>query len=594
MMMRERQHLLTRKSGRVTATITAMLPSILLLVQILLLDIVLLKYWATALSFVPTTTTTTTTHHHRHHFHLPITTTRTTAVPLITASSLSSSSLKRRMTFFCTSSSAGILNDELDSRSSLSSSSSQTTSLNLIGRDNVGGAMGYNNNNNYNFTSEPFHVYIEDTDAYGIMYNSNYLRAYERALFLEYRTAASSGYSSNMNEKSDSINGINHILTNDDNDEHHPAWSIVAVGRQKFVSAPGLGEGLVIHGQLTATSVRSLRGDSNNVNDNINDDDELSPDQQRLSQSSTWTVWDMQVTSPDGNKVYNQVYGLVVASPPAWSTEGSASPLSSTSTFGTTTRRVGGTLATIQEYLPPDAIISRSGSATRNDGDKHDEDNKDDSSDVVVPGIPRQSVASAPSDSSSNSRSSTFPIHRDEMVHGATLARLPLRTILNYFERGRTNAFGGPNNLRRLQEDGIHAVVTSIRDISLIWTDRDIPTTRSDDDEEVNGLARMSMIYPESDCLRAGETIKVETITTVKRKGMILEMDQRIIRVGGKDNPSSTSVIAQGLVSLMMVDIETRRPTSKLPSWVQTMFEIDEEARREENGRGQPSRRLPQ
>lgn len=26
-------------------------------------------------------------------------------------------------------------------------------------------------------------VYIEDTDAYGVMYNSNYLRAYERALF---------------------------------------------------------------------------------------------------------------------------------------------------------------------------------------------------------------------------------------------------------------------------------------------------------------------------------------------------------------------------------------------------------------------------
>ena len=32
------------------------------------------------------------------------------------------------------------------------------------------------------FHSPSFHVYIEDTDAYGVMYNANYLRAYERAL----------------------------------------------------------------------------------------------------------------------------------------------------------------------------------------------------------------------------------------------------------------------------------------------------------------------------------------------------------------------------------------------------------------------------
>ena len=63
------------------------------------------------------------------------------------------------------------------------------------------------------FQSSPMQVYIEDTDAYGIMYNSNYLRCYDRAL---------------------------HATVD------HEGWAIVSVDRQKFAASPGLGQEFVI------------------------------------------------------------------------------------------------------------------------------------------------------------------------------------------------------------------------------------------------------------------------------------------------------------------------------------------------------------
>lgn len=65
------------------------------------------------------------------------------------------------------------------------------------------------------FTSPVMKVYIEDTDAYGVMYNANYLRSYERAL------AA--------------------IIPD-------PDWSVIHLTNQKFKSSPLLGGRFVVRG----------------------------------------------------------------------------------------------------------------------------------------------------------------------------------------------------------------------------------------------------------------------------------------------------------------------------------------------------------
>lgn len=379
------------------------------------------------------------------------------------------------------------------------------------------------------FTSAPFRVYIEDTDAYGIIYHSNYLRAYERVLFLE---AARSADNPANNDDGETTN-VSRFVRNGE------GWSIVAVGHQKFVSAPVLGEELVIHGQLVAASTRG-GGSRHTCPSSVptNGDCGANDNDVTAAAGGGWSVWNMQVTSLEGGRIYNLVTDLVLASPADLPT-----------LLG---GRVG-TFATVQQYLPPDAVAPKS----RSDPSRGDHDG--DGLDGGRGNSPRKSTPP---------HGNAFPVYRDE-VESHAFARLPLRTILNYFERGRTNAFGGPSNLRRLQQDdGIHAVVTSIRDFSLAWTHH----------AATDGQQERELIYPTARPVNGGEAIVVETTTAVKRKGMILEMNQSIklgTGGGGQDHPSST-VIAQGSVYLVMVDTESRRPTSKLPTWVQSMLSMDE------------------
>jgi acyl-CoA thioesterase FadM len=232
------------------------------------------------------------------------------------------------------------------------------------------------------FTSSPMRVYIEDTDAYGIIYYANYLRMFERALFAA----------------SHSTKELQSLLGN------NPNWSIVAVGHQKFVSSPILGSDVVIHGQLQKTIATS-------ENENPSNDHKEPP---RL-----WSVWNMEMRSPDGTKIYNVVTDLVVASDP-----------------------VVDNLMEVKDILPEGAL--EDGSLIKRD--------------TKTIGV---------------SWHDTFTIQRDELdAHSSGL--VPLRNTLSYFERGRTNTFGGPNNLQKMQEeDGILAVVTSVRGLSPVWGDVD-------------------------------------------------------------------------------------------------------------------------
>lgn len=99
--------------------------------------------------------------------------------------------------------------------------------------------------NRVSFKSPKFRVYIEDTDAYGVMYNSNYVRAYERAL-LRY-APLSDRSKNNANEK----------------------WILSSVHSQKFRSSPDLGEEYVIRGELFECDVDVQTWDLEMVTDDV-------------------------------------------------------------------------------------------------------------------------------------------------------------------------------------------------------------------------------------------------------------------------------------------------------------------------------------
>lgn len=267
------------------------------------------------------------------------------------------------------------------------------------------------------FRSPITKVYIEDTDAYGIMYNGNYLRSYDRALHL-------------------SVEALRQVEGN--------GWSIVSLGHQKFIASPALGADFIIQGSS-----------------------------KQQDDSSNLQTWDVKMTSPDGSTVFNVATELIICVPSKTNCTDNA--------FS----------------LPPIEPF----------------DVKETSSKVAI---------------------EQFVIHRDE-IDAHWEGHLPLRNVLNLFERSRSNLLGGPDSLQRLKAtDGILVVVTSISDCSLI-------------DENAS-------VYP-------GQEGVVETSFVIKRKGMIVECFQTLKSASG-------ARLAQAKISLMMISDASRRPTSKLPTWL--------------------------
>lgn len=289
------------------------------------------------------------------------------------------------------------------------------------------------------FVSPIMKVFIEDTDAYGIMYNGNYLRCYDRALHLS---------SCRIKDSERQVNESRRGVTME-----HEGWSIVSMGNQKFISSPVLGGEFVIQGSLKESS-------------------------EHLE------AWDMQMMSPDGTTIFNQVDDLKIAKPIK------------------NDEKETENIFSLQEILP--FVFNNA-------------------------------------ESGINSRDS-FTIYRDE-IDAHWTGHLPLRNVLNLFERSRTIAFGGPNELQRLQNDGILAVVTSIGDCSLI-------------DENIE-------VHP-------GQEVIVDTCCIIKRKGMIMEFYQTLESDCG-------SRLAQGKVTLMMINEASRRPTSKLPAWLKERMNLAED-----------------
>jgi hypothetical protein len=134
-----------------------------------------------------------------------------------------------------------------------------------------------------------------------------------------------------------------------------------------------------------------------------------------------------------------------------------------------------------------------------------------------------------------------FRLFRDEFdVHFPT--HIPLRNVLNLFERSRSNFLGGPDGLRKLQEEHrLLFVVTKVDDLCKF------PCV---EDGDVGA----------GSYLKAGQLVLVHTDFEVKRKGMIMEFYHTL--------KANNVPIAQATVSLMTLDADTFKPTSNLPDWL--------------------------
>lgn len=282
----------------------------------------------------------------------------------------------------------------------------------------------------YKFTSSPMKVFIEDTDAYGVVYNANYLKFYDRALHHQtMRMSQSASSSSPASSAISSSSGVGGNLMDD--------IMLVGAASQKFRSSPMLGDEYVIEGLLTDID-----------------------DQGRQ-------LWDFSMKRLDGRTTFHSAQGVLVTTRP-------------------------GSIP-----LPED----------------------------VKPYTTKSSPNEAAFDS--------FTAYRDEF-DPHSLSHLPLTSVLNHFERLRSNLLGGPKELKRLQEeDGIIFVVSKISDFYLLEHSR----------------PNASLI---------GESLTVKTTSEVKRGGMVTDLYQTIYTSTGER-------MAQGVVTLMTLDRDTFRPTSKLP-----------------------------
>jgi acyl-CoA thioesterase FadM len=296
------------------------------------------------------------------------------------------------------------------------------------------------------FASQPMQLYIEDTDAYGVMYNGNYIKSYERALH-EFHIQAKQV---NWNEQNSPTSfSLSVLLDRSD-------FILSHCTSHKFKSSPSLGSEYVIKGTMKQST------------DGVDSDD---------VQEETWSLEMVEYVDSemDRNDKCPKIYNTA------------------TVTISTPTKP--------SPYMSP----------------------------FVADKAPMLTKA--------------FTIHRDEFdVHmpGA----IPLTTALNLFERVRSDALGGPDKLRQMQEDdNIIWVVTSVDDLQID--------------------ARNS--------IRPGDNVLVSMYCTMKRNGMLVVCNQEL-RTTPINDDEDTIVLAKGTVTICAIDTIRGRPTSKIPDEVRALL----------------------
>lgn len=414
----------------------------------------------------------------------------------------------------------------------------------------AGGAAPPDDGDDTSFVSPAYRVYIEDTDAYGVMYNGNYIRSYERAL--------------------------SHVVR-----EGRSSWIVSSVTCQKFRSSPALGEEYVVRGVLIP-SVEDVVGrrvdrvkvevwqlematrrennnntedDGDDVNDGRNDDDNGDDKKWIVHNSATVSIANtLFFPPPNENKMAKTLFVSDIDD----MLTSHQQPLDRAGGGGDDEGASGTT-------------FEQRCSAYHDEFDTHYFSHRH-----------RQQQHQ----SSSSSSTSYFRPH----------SILPIRNVMNFFERARSNYLGGPNMLRKMQmEEDVLWVVTSVDDGKLMGLCND---SNFFDDGEEKGMG--TTCSETTTAASFGEENAVDTATAktvsrreitvrtnfiVKRRGMIVECRHELFMHGDDDyndgddvgfnlddncnnNNGRRNLLAKATVTVMALKGSTRRPTSKLPQWI--------------------------
>lgn len=385
------------------------------------------------------------------------------------------------------------------------------------------------------FKSDPMQVYIEDTDAYAVMYNANYIRAYERALFQFYNDMYKQGLLQHQSqqEMQEAMNNEtskkSFHLWNPSNHQHmdiYDDFRIKKVTAHKFKSSPILGSSYVIHGNLV--HIQSMDG--------IEED----------MWSLEMLACDEKIKSPEANCFNDHIVE-------------SKSSLIKSVLEKQETGMMDKNDKKPTVYNTAIVTISRKGP---NKNDKH------------------TNQYSVNSSMTNFQRHDIFTVHRDEFdIHMPNA--LPVRTILNLFERQRSNWLGGPHVLKKMQKEySLLWVVTSIDNLEIF--DAGLSSHgRSTADMEFTNKGCNSPALPFI-MVQPGMKVLVKSNIQVKRRGMILEFHQEVAFLKndteekvGDDNCRNYITLAHGLVTICAIDSEKGRPTSNIPPEIKRMLSIE-------------------
>lgn len=321
------------------------------------------------------------------------------------------------------------------------------------------------------FVTPRMQVYIEDTDAYGVMYNANYLRAYERALHL-------------MSLKQDDTDDDPLPLLNG-GALSHAGWFVLGVTDHRFKASPPLGGEYVISGELVERECEN-EGSSRT--------------------GACVETWKVEMKSPF-----------------------SAEPNEKPTVYNTATITIASPTET--GMLPPQ--------------------------------YQPKSLPFVSTDSGGPTVRARFQPFRDEF--DPTLPhRMPLRNVLNLFERARSDFLGGPDELRKMEaEDNVVWVVTSVAGCELCnlgeagWEENDNEDLMGKEEGNELSLVQCS----------PGKSVTVKTSFVSKRSGMTLECNQMLLVPAWDDELSAykNRRLAQGKISIMALDAKKRRPTRNIP-----------------------------
>jgi len=345
------------------------------------------------------------------------------------------------------------------------------------------------------FVSNPMQLYIEDTDAYGVMYNGNYIKAYERALHQVHTQVIplSRGSSVTSSSYEDGESSIQARIQTEPTPRslllNYSNFYLTHCTSHKFKASPMLGSQYVIQGTLVQCADTVL-------------------DQQHEEEE----IWNLEMVE-DLQGHENCEGEILIPSPKIYNT------------------------ATVTISAPKPKLHYEVDRLTPFHATKEED-------------IDRASPPSTPF------LTKAFTVHRDEFdIHmpGA----IPLKTTLNLFERLRSDALGGPDQLREMKEkDNILWVVTSVDDLKI-------------DSRNI---------------IRPGDEVVVRIYCNIKRKGMIVECEQEILAVdrntgcgdgrrSGSGDEKDMVVLARGVITLCAIDTVRGRPTSKIPEKVKALFQ---------------------